>query len=114
LKILFDSAFSSTVEDFGRPGMELHRWSGSDVSDLELIAQAGRDGYRGVVFLGQQVLARPGARDIARNLGVTLVVTTATDPLAAQLHLDSHLGALASAIDHSPTVRVTSHGIEPE
>lgn len=112
MKILLDSAFSRALEDYSRPGIDLHRWSGSDVSDLDLLGQADRDGYQAIVFLGQQVLARPAAREAASQLGVTLVVTTSTDPLSAQKHLESHLPALASSIGKGRVVRVTSHGVD--
>lgn len=110
-RLLLDSAFPEPTTGYSRPGIVLDRWHHEDLSDTQLVAAADKDGYQAVAFVGPEVLARDEVIDAAIRAGISLVITTAADPLRAQRDIVVHLPSVGKAAGRGRLVWVTAHGV---
>jgi hypothetical protein len=110
VRLLLDAAFPTAAEGLSRPGWTVERWSGGEISDIELVETADREGFTGLAFVGPAALARQDVLELAASRHLLLIVTSADDPFKAQRDLLEHLANIVKHPNRGPVVLVSSRG----
>jgi hypothetical protein len=94
MKIILDGSFPAQSELYGEFDFALIRWSAGDVDDLDLIAHAAIEGFDGVVFLGQGILAQPDIHNLASQHRIYIAASVDPTPMGATRALAVNLTML--------------------
>jgi hypothetical protein len=110
---MVDSVFPATLVSDAPAGASLLRFTGSDVTDVELVRMAARENCRAVVFFDRKSLSQPGVREVAQEVGVGLVAVQAGDPVEAKERLLANFEHLRKALSESSVVIVLAVEARP-
>ncbi|MYG94589.1 MAG: hypothetical protein F4138_06320 [Acidimicrobiia bacterium] len=113
MRFLCDAVFPQTLSSEAPAGVELVRWDGSDVSDVEFVRASGERGYRGVILWGRGSLRQADLRAIARESGVALVAVEADDPIDAKQRILKNLSGLRRQLDEHDCLIVLANKVCP-
>jgi len=115
MRLLLDASFPEPMSAYSQPGIELERWQGQALSDVELLRVASSEGYDAVVFLGRQTLARTElvseATRSSGSAGSAMVVTHTIDPARAMTHVSSHLRTIRREARSGLILLILSDGV---
>jgi hypothetical protein len=109
--LLLDAAFPRGSEERGHSGVVLVRWERGDETDTGLIRFAKANSFDGIVFMGDDVLARSEVLEAARAAQITLVVVSSDYPNKAISNLENHLSDIKSRGRGSQVLIVASHEV---
>ncbi len=98
MKLLVDSSFPKRLHQLpNRHGVDVDRYDGS-APDRDLVRYAAEAGYDALLVLDQELVTRPAIRELAEEVGVTLVCSVTDDPVDAETYLRSSLSTLAERV----------------
>lgn len=113
MRFLYDALLPETLSSEAPAGVELVRWSGTEVSDAELICLSGEEGYRGVILWGRESLQQADLRDRAQEAGVALIAVEAGDPIDAKQRILKNLSTLRQSLRDHDCLLVLANEVRP-
>ena len=118
MRLLFDARLPQSLAfeaaaSADRGAVELVRWSGGDVSDVELLETAAQEGFEGVVLFGRDSLAQAELRAVAGRVGVAIVAVVADGPYEAKQRMVRNLVALRRALSEHDCLLVLANEVRP-
>ena len=114
MRFLVDSDFPANVAVEAPLGIELMRWSGEAIGDVDLVREAEAGRFEGVVFSGVLCFQQPGVVEAAEENGVHVVAVDGRSPLAAKQQLLGSVHRLRSFLrDHRCAVVKSGKIIDP-
>ena len=113
VRLLVDSSLPASLESDAPAGVELKRWSGRYLPDDELAKVAVEGRYQGIVVLGRNSLYQRSLRNQCADLGLSLVVVEAGDPIEAKDRVLRNIEKLRSVLTESQVVIVQARTVRP-
>lgn len=114
MKIVVDSPFPQYVEQLGFQGLTFHRWpSDWEGSDVDLARAAQEEGFSGIAFLGNGLLASATFVEVVSQLSIFVLVVHSDDPASGGLLLREHCGAIINLRGRSGLYEVLARGLRP-
>ena len=119
MKLLFDARLPQSLEFEARAAsdglaFDFVRWSGSGISDTDLIRTAAADGFAGIVMLDRDSLSQAALRTTAREVGIALIAIAAKDPLEAKQRLLRNLASLRRVLLENDCILVLANAVRAQ
>ncbi len=111
MRLLLDASLPAPRVTWNRRGNSVERWAEGDITDTELLNVASNRGYRAVIFLGPQALARKELKEVSRKRRIAVVATASEIPTDAARHIDNHVDSIVAKATPGTLLLVRSDGV---
>ena len=112
MRLLMDAALPALMVAETPDGDVYDRWNRGDINDEDLLREAARNGYEGVIFYGRRFLLQPRLRELADELGIKLAAVQAPNPVAAKTRIAQNANRLRSVLRDTPYALILSASVD--
>ncbi len=113
MRLLYDARFPRSLELEADHEIQLERWTGASITDVELVQKAANDGFAGIVFLDRDSLAQDEVRAAARDQGIALIAVEAGGPIEAKLRVLKNSSRLRRLLSQHDCLLVLANEVRP-